>query len=238
MQMRASMALSIALAFVLLLLLAYLFTGLMTGALAKLHISQAAAGQLVLAIILGGFINIPITRLSQPQELAANPIAMYGLDRLFPSLYRQPRETVIAVNLGGCIIPLGIAIYQLTHIAGQTPELLPKTSIVVGVTTMVCYFIAPLWPASASRCPVSSAAAALLLVPSEAPPVAFVAGSSDRCWGQICCTWPTCGGSELAWPASGERGRSMASYSQELLPPISPEPHISSPQCGCQARLL
>src|SRR5262249_18320831 len=78
---------------------------------------------------------------------------------------------------------LGIAIYQLTHIAGQTPELLPKTSIVVGVTTMVCYFIAPLWPASASRCPVSSAAAALLLVPSEAPPVAFVAGSSDGCWG-------------------------------------------------------
>src|SRR5215467_5081592 len=94
-------------AFVLLFLLPYLFTGLMAGALAKLHISHAAAWQLVLAIIIGGFINIPITHLSQPRELAANPLAMYGLDRLFPRLQRQPRDTVIAVNIGGCIIPVG-----------------------------------------------------------------------------------------------------------------------------------
>jgi Protein of unknown function (DUF1614) len=78
-----------------------------------------AAG--VLAIILGGFINIPITRLSQPQELAANPLAKYGLDRLFPRHQRQPRKTVIAVNVGGCIMPLGIAIYQLSYIASSIP---------------------------------------------------------------------------------------------------------------------
>jgi len=51
MQMRASIGLSIVMALVLLFLLPYLFTGLMTGALVKLHISHAAAGQLVLAII-------------------------------------------------------------------------------------------------------------------------------------------------------------------------------------------
>src|SRR5215831_3904653 len=127
MQRRASIGLSIVMALVLLFLLPYLFTGLMTGALAKLHISHAAAGQLVLAIILGGFINIPITRLSQPQELATNLLAMYGLDRLFPRLQRQPRQTVIAVNVGGCIIPFGIAIYQLSYIAEHDPELLMKT---------------------------------------------------------------------------------------------------------------
>ena len=80
------MALSIALAFVLLLLLAYLFTGLMTGALAKLHISQAAAGQLVLAIILGGFINIPITRcrnLKSSRQIQSRCMASTDFSRAF-----------------------------------------------------------------------------------------------------------------------------------------------------------
>jgi len=135
----------------------------------------------VLAIILGGFINIPITRLSQPQELAANPLAMYGLDRLFPRLQRQPRQTVIAVNVGGCIIPFAIAIYQLSHIAKQHPELLTKTGIAVGVTTIVCYFLARPVPGVGIAMPgfvppLVSVAAALILAPSEAPPVTFVAG--------------------------------------------------------------
>jgi uncharacterized membrane protein len=181
MQMRASIGLSIVAALVLLLLLPYLFAGLMTSALAKLHISHAAAGQLVLAIILGGFINIPITRLSQPQELAANPLAMYGLDRLFPHLQRQPHQIVIAVNVGGCIIPLGIAIYQLSYIAAQKPELLWKTGIAVGVVTIVCYLLARPVPGVGIAMPgfvppLVSTAAALLLAPGEAPPVAFVAG--------------------------------------------------------------
>jgi uncharacterized membrane protein len=107
--------------FVLLLLLPYLFTGLMTGALAKLHISHAAAGQLVLAIILGGFINIPITRLSQPQELAANPLAKYGLDRLFPCHQRQPRETVIAVNVGTALSRSGLPFISCPTLPSSIP---------------------------------------------------------------------------------------------------------------------
>jgi hypothetical protein len=205
----------------------------MTGALAKLHISHAAVGQLVLAIILGGFINVPITRLSQPQELAANPLAKYCLDRLFPSLQRQPRETVIAVNVAGCIIPLGIAIYQLTHIAEHTPELLTKTGIAEAVTTIVCYFLAR---------PVAGVGIAMpgfvhsfrpqqlcFLRPVRQRRSRSWRGSSDRWWGQICSIWPTYGGSELAWPATGERGHSTASYSQESFPLISPEPqHVGA----------
>ena len=109
-------------ALVLLFLLPYLFTGLMTGALAKLHISHAAAGQLVLAIILGGFINIPITRLSQPQELATNPLAMYGLDRLFPRLQRQPRQTVIAVNVGAASSRSGLPFISCPILPSRTPS--------------------------------------------------------------------------------------------------------------------
>jgi uncharacterized membrane protein len=142
MLMRASIGLSIVVALVLLFLLPYLFTGLMTAALAKLHISHAAAGQLVLALILGGFINIPITRLSQPQELAANPLAMCGLDRLFPRLQRQPRRTVIAVNVGAALSRSGLPFISRPNVAKQNSELLTKTGVAVGVTSIVCYFLA------------------------------------------------------------------------------------------------
>jgi len=216
------------LAFVLLFLLPYLFTGLMAGALAKLHISHAAAWQLVLAIIIGGFINIPITHLSQPRELAANPLAMYGLDRLFPSIRRQPRETIIAVNMGGCIIPLGIAIYQLSFIAEHNPELLMKTGIAVGVTTIVCYFLArPVVGVGIAMPgfvpPLVSAAAAFYLrqVRHRRSPSWRV--SPDRWSGPIYCTWLRCGGSELAFgQQSGELALSTALCSRELSQPISP----------------
>ena len=55
-----------------------------------------------------------------------------------------------------------------------------KTSIAVGVTTIVCYFLARPVVGVGIAMPgfvplLVSAAAALLLAPSEAPPVAFVA---------------------------------------------------------------
>src|SRR5262249_14015487 len=51
------------------------------------------------------------------------------------------RNVSAAVNAGGCIIALWIAIYELSHIAEQNPELLTKTAVAVDVTTIA---IAPL----------------------------------------------------------------------------------------------
>jgi len=51
------------------------------------------------------------------------------------------RNLSAAVNAGGCIIALWIAIYELSHIAEQNPELLTKTAVAVDVTTIA---IAPL----------------------------------------------------------------------------------------------
>jgi uncharacterized membrane protein len=106
---------------------------------------------------------------------------MYGLDRLFPRLQTPPRETVIAVNVGGCIIPFGIAVYELNYLAHHNPDLLGRTAIASLVTTVVCYMLArPVtglgiaMPAFAA--PLASVGAALLLAPAAAPPVAFVAG--------------------------------------------------------------
>jgi uncharacterized membrane protein len=179
--MRPVIWLSTAISLVLLLLLPFLYTALMTASLAKLHISQPAAVQLVIAIVLGGFINIPITRVAHTEELAASPLGAFGLDQAFPRLGRQRRETVIAVNVGGCLIPLGIALYQLSHLAERGPTLLLKTALAALITTIVCYLLArPVQGLGIAMPgfvpPIVSALAAFLLAPDQAPPVAFVAG--------------------------------------------------------------
>ena len=106
---------------------------------------------------------------------------MFGLDQLFPRLSRRRRETVIAVNVGGCLIPLGIALYQLSYLADRGPSLLLKTAIAALFTTGVCYLLAR--PAQGLGIampgfvpPIVAALAAVLLAPDQAPPVAFVAG--------------------------------------------------------------
>jgi len=134
--------LSMALSIVLLLLLPFFYASLMTASLAKLHISQQAAVLLVIAIIVGGFINIPIAKVAHPEALAASPLAVLGLDQFFPGLQRQRRPTVIAVNVGGCLIPLGIAFYQLANLAERGPALVGKAAIAALLATLVCYFLA------------------------------------------------------------------------------------------------
>jgi uncharacterized membrane protein len=170
-----------AISFVLVALLPFLYAGLMAASLAKLHISPAAAAQLIIAIILGSFINIPITRIAHAEELAANPLATFGLDQIFPRLRRPRRETVIAVNVGGCLIPLGIALFQISHLAQHGTDMLLKTAAAALITTVVCYLIARPVPGLGIAMPgfvppIVSALTAFLLAPDQAPPVAFVAG--------------------------------------------------------------
>jgi uncharacterized membrane protein len=179
--MRPAIWLSMGISIVLMLLLPFLYAGLMTASLGKLHISPPAAVQLVIAIVLGGFINIPVMRVAHTEELAASPLAMYGLDQFFPRLRRQRRETVIAVNVGGCLIPLGIAAYELAHLAGHGPNLLLKTAIAAALTTFVCYVLARPVPGLGIAMPgfvppIVAALSAYLLTDDLAPPVAFVAG--------------------------------------------------------------
>ena len=90
-------------------------------------------------------------------------------------------ETIIAVNFGGCLIPVGLALYEIAYLA--TLGLSTLIAVVVGcvVNIIVCYSIArPVqgvgiaMPSFVS--PIAAVALALVLAPEAAPPVAFVIG--------------------------------------------------------------
>lgn len=179
--MNRATGLSLLFVLVMLVLLPLLFGRLMAASLVKLHLSPAAALNLTIAIFLGGLINIPIKRIARDHEVATHPFTIFGLSDTWPNLRRVRHDTVIAVNLGGCVIPTGIAVYELFHLAAQGLHLLLAAAAAAAVNIVVCYRLALPVPGVGIMMPglvpaLIAAVLALLLAPDQASPVAFVAG--------------------------------------------------------------
>jgi uncharacterized membrane protein len=179
--MRVSILLSNVLSLILLALLPLLFTRIMEASLEKLHIGPRAATALVIAIILGGFVNIPVGRIARDEDVRSNPLAVWGFDDRFPRLQSQRRETIIAVNVGGCLMPVAIALYELKMLAAAGMTALLPVMAACLVNIVVCYLAAR--PISglgigmpAFIAPVAATLSAMVLAPDAAPPVAFIAG--------------------------------------------------------------
>lgn len=168
------------LAFLLLIvLLPLVFGELMAGSLTKLHLSPNMAAILMFGIVFGGLINIPLIRLDRSGASTHDPFAVYGLSGLIPWTQQMHSQTIIAVNVGGCLIPVGIAIYELMRLAGGG-AFVPAV-IASGVNTAVCYAAARPVPRIGITIPglIPPAVAALMalaLAPHDAAPVAFIAG--------------------------------------------------------------
>src|SRR5258708_25999863 len=89
----------------LLLLLPMLFGELMATSLVKLHLSPEAALLLMIAIIVGGLVNIPVKRIARERVVPAHPLAVFGLGGLGPGVRRERRATVFAPNSRGRVVP-------------------------------------------------------------------------------------------------------------------------------------
>lgn len=169
-------------AFILMLvLLPILFGELMASSLGKLHLSPEMALLLMMAIIIGGFLNIPVKRIVHERIVPTHPLAIFGLGGLWPAMIRDRRETIIAVNFGGCVIPTGLAIYELGHLATAGAPGLLAPLVAGGVNIAVCYFVARPVQGVGILLPglVPAAVAALLALlfaPGDAAPVAYIAG--------------------------------------------------------------
>lgn len=166
---------------VLLLLLPFFFAHAMLVALAKLGLSPLAAFMILAGIIFGSSVNIPIKRFPREQEILIDPFVMFGFGRLFSLPPRGRRYVTLAVNVGGCVIPTLLAIYECWLIVGRGIGALAILIIVTLVNVAVCFRMARPIPnlgiaMPALIPPLVAAVSSLLLIPDFAPPVAFVAG--------------------------------------------------------------
>jgi uncharacterized membrane protein len=170
---------SLVAALLLLVLFPLLFAELMATSLGKLHLSPESAVLLVIAIMVGGLINIPVRRVRRGREVEVHPLAAYGMP--WPQLRRVRQETIVAVNLGGCLVPTGLAIYELGQLVAVAPSALWAVAVAAGLNTVACYLMARPVPGLGIALPglvpaLIAAALALLLAGEQAPPVAFISG--------------------------------------------------------------
>jgi uncharacterized membrane protein len=159
----------------------------MMTALARLGLSPDAALIALIGILFGGTINIPIKRFEREQELSHDPFQIFGLHRVLPgdwasSFRRRVRtQMVIAVNVGGCLIPVSIAVYEIIRVYNRGLTDLFLLGLITTLNTAVCYYIARPIPnvgigMPALIPPLVAAVPSLIFFPHFAPPVAFTAG--------------------------------------------------------------
>jgi uncharacterized membrane protein len=165
----------------LIILFPVLLANVMLTALGKLGLSPTASLFALLAIFFGSMMNIPVKRIEREEPVEALRFGMFGFERIFPSAVRQRGYTLIAVNVGGCVVPCTIAVFELMRIAGHGPYALLAAVASVGIISYICYRIARPVEGVGIAIPalvpaLAAAACGLILLPKLAPLVAFTSG--------------------------------------------------------------
>jgi len=150
--------------------------GLLGYAYEKIGIRREHVFALLLFSLLGSYVNIPVAEMPEKEVLSGQEVNFFGVRHVIPVVEACPR-TVIAVNVGGAILPTLLSLYLLVKNRLYGPGLLGVAIVALavhwmaypvrGVGIAVPIFIPPL----------IAALAALLLSRPSAPALAYIAGS-------------------------------------------------------------
>lgn len=158
-------------------LVTFVQIGILTIAFEKLGLSVNGAFTLLFVSLAGSVINLPLFRINA--EAPENPV-QYPSIRSFLKL--PPLEftgkTVIAVNAGGCLVPLGFSLYLLVI----NPMNLFEVLLAIVFVSLISYLVSrpiaglgigmPIFIA-----PITAAVTALMINPEQSAPLAYICGT-------------------------------------------------------------
>jgi uncharacterized membrane protein len=130
----------------------------------------------LLGSLLGSAINVPVAEL-RPEAMAADEVVdFFGVRYAVPVVEEWPR-TILAVNVGGAVIPAMVSLYLLVK-----NRLYVRGIIAAGVVAVIVYQMA--YPVRGIGIavptlvpPIVAAVTAMALAWRNAPPLAYIAGS-------------------------------------------------------------
>lgn len=143
----------------------------------RLGVSSAAALLLLFASLVGSYINIPLWEFPERVvETGQEVVSYFGMDYVVPVIEQQS-GTVVAINIGGAVIPTLLSLYLLVRNALWWPGLITTAVVtavvhamaepVQGVGIAVPIFVPPL----------VAAITAVLMARRRAAAVAYAGGS-------------------------------------------------------------
>ena len=166
----------LALAALLALLVALFLVEAVAYAYRSIGIGEGALFALVIASLLGGTVNIPIARMRSEPVIEVGEFVVFGVRYRVP-LVRRPSSTIIAVNLGGALIPTAVSLLLVVK-NGIWWQAAAAVAIVAAAVHVLARPVPGLGIAVPGLAPpLLAAATALTLAPHTAAAVAYVAGA-------------------------------------------------------------
>jgi len=163
----------------LIILSVFIFTGVAGIAFVKAGIPRFMIPLLLTSMILFSTINIPIIRREYSRiGIFFEEYSFLGITYRVPVFRSRRMETVIAVNIGGAVIPCIIALYIIISYWIYMWEMLTSIILVAIVTNIVAKPVKGIGiVAPALVPPLIAAIVAFITVPLNPAPIAFVSGT-------------------------------------------------------------
>ena len=144
-------------------------------AVAKLGFSPGVAVMIFVAVLLGSMINIPLYQVESTITIVPDFMELWLRQFWGLPLDKVQQQTIVALNVGGGLIPVLVALYEL--IRSDTLAILAVTVIV----TIVSYYSAHIVPGigiqiNALNSPLTAALTAVLIAEPQASSVALAGG--------------------------------------------------------------
>jgi uncharacterized membrane protein len=172
-------------AFPLLLLLFVILLGLfiffveirvLSYAYRKIGVRPRHVFAVMILTLIGSHVNIPLYSVPVARLVPPHAVSIYGRHYIVPGTI-EPGASVVAINVGGALIPVLVSLYLLVR-TRMIVRMLMGTAIVA----FIVHHLAEVVPGVGIAVPMlvpplAAAGVALLLAFRRAPPVAYVSGS-------------------------------------------------------------
>lgn len=157
-------------------LMALLQFGALSYAYMSLGISSGSALLLLLGSLVGSYFNIPVAELPEQQVMSGQVVSFFGMRYVVPVVVEWP-GTVIAVNVGGALIPGLMSLYLLVK-HGLVFRGVLAVACIAAVCNRLAHPISGLGIALPVFVPaLITAVVALLLSRRRAAALAYIGGS-------------------------------------------------------------
>jgi uncharacterized membrane protein len=164
------------LAGILIFLVVLLEVGVLRYAYMLIGVSARSAMLILLCSLLGGYFNIPVAEFPEQHVLSGQEIDFFGMHYMVPVVVDWP-GTIVAVNVGGALIPSLISFYLLVR-----HRLWVRGPLAIAAVSAVCHFLAKPVAGVGIALPIfvpaiTSALIAAVLSFRRAAPLAYISGS-------------------------------------------------------------
>ncbi len=150
--------------------------GILQYVFESMGVSRRYMFSLLVCCLLGSYVNIPIAQLPAEQMRTGQIVDYYGMEYVVPVVVTRP-GTVIAVNLGGAIIPVILSLYLMVK-----HGLYGRSVLAVGIVALAVHHMAHPVAGVGIAVPIFippliAVAVAMALTRWRAGPLAYIAGS-------------------------------------------------------------